>query len=151
MSSAPVFEGMSLHETGHQNEKTALIATPVSKTDEGCCHSFVECLKGEGQRPTLPEPKRAEVPLSHNQYELQECFPCVHNPLHYFLLDRLPFLRWFLQYNVRWLIADVVAGLTVGLMVVPQALAYAKIANLRLKVRTILFAKNPQHHAMPKL
>ena len=131
-------EDVSLREAGKSHEQTPLIA--MNAKDGGCCHSafgcsmVAECLKEDGNRPSLPEPKRRDVPLSHNQYELQECFPCIYKPLHYFLLDRLPFLRWLLRYNVRWLVADIVAGLTVGLMVVPQALAYAKIANLRLKV-----------------
>jgi sodium-independent sulfate anion transporter 11 len=137
MSGVKPMEDVSLHEAGKPHERTPLIAKNVKS--KGCCHSVfgssmvAECLTGDGRRPSLPEPKRRDVPLSHNQYELQECFPCVYKPLHYFLLDRLPFLRWLLRYNVRWLVADVVAGLTVGLMVVPQALAYAKIANLRLK------------------
>ena len=129
------FDGMSLHETSRPHEKTPLVRTSLPNKDKGCCRSVCGSLKEEGERPSLPEPARPDVPLSHDQYELQECFPCVYKPLHYFLLDRFPFLRWGLQYNVRWLVADVVAGLTVGLMVVPQALAYAKIANLQLKVR----------------
>ena len=44
-------------------------------------------------------------------------------------------MRWLVRYNLRWLVADVIAGLTVGLMVVPQALAYAHIARLPLHVR----------------
>ena len=137
MSSPPLGD-MSLHETGVPNERTSLQGERV-KRSKGCYHAIfgvgaVECLNGEDRRPRLPDPKRPDVPLSHNQYELQECFPCVYKPLHYFLLDRLPILGWVLQYNVRWLLSDVVAGLTVGLMVVPQALAYAKIANLELKV-----------------
>lgn len=133
---------MSLHQTGVPNEKTSLSSKVVAE-DRGCCRSsirssVVECLKGEGGRPRLPEPNRPDVPLSHNQYELKECFPCAYKPLHYFVIDRLPFLGWLLQYNVQWLVADVVAGLTVGLMVVPQALAYAKIANLPLKVSLAL-------------
>ena len=106
-----------------------------AKEPHGCLRDgVVACLMGKGERPTLPSPPRSATPLSHFQYELRECFPFVYNPLNFFVLDRLPFLRWLLRYNVRWLISDIVAGLTVGLMVVPQALAYAKIANLHLKV-----------------
>ena len=141
-STGPVsdIDGTSLDEAALARERVPL--TRKAAEERGCCHgvvggSLVACLKGEGERPSLPEPKRPDVPLSHNQYELQKCFPCAYHPLHYFLLDRLPFLRWFFQYNLRWLLSDVVAGLTVGLMVVPQALAYAKIANLRLKVSVL--------------
>lgn len=143
MSTPSSLQEMSLHETGKANEQTPL-TRKVEDEDVGCYRALfgsgaVACLKGEGERPRLPEPKRPDVPLSHNQYELQECLPCVHKPLHYFIIDRFPFLGWLLEYNLRWLVADVIAGLTVGLMVVPQALAYAKIANLPLKVNLNVF------------
>lgn len=42
----------------------------------------------------------------------------------------LPFLQWLPKYNLNWLQCDVIAGLTVGLTVIPQGLAYAQIAGL---------------------
>lgn len=97
------------------------------------------------------------------KFELKECFPCLFNPLGYFIEDRLPFIRWlglleccswlpnFISwlakkaprmpafdcqqvYNPKTAVSDAVAGLTVGLMVVPQAMAYAKIAELPIEV-----------------
>lgn len=44
--------------------------------------------------------------------------------------DYLPIFKWVPKYNVTKLRGDIVAGLTVGLMVVPQSLAYASIAGL---------------------
>jgi sodium-independent sulfate anion transporter 11 len=41
-----------------------------------------------------------------------------------------PFLHWIGRYNVQWLIGDLVAGITVGAVVVPQGMAYAKLAEL---------------------
>ncbi|KAI8940075.1 hypothetical protein NX059_003794 [Plenodomus lindquistii] len=41
-----------------------------------------------------------------------------------------PFVHWIGRYNVQWLIGDLVAGLTVGAVVVPQSMAYAKLAQL---------------------
>lgn len=61
--------------------------------------------------------------------EFKECFPCVASPLNYFLLDRLPILKWIRSYTVKFAIRDVIAGLTVGLMVLPQGLAYARVAG----------------------
>ncbi|XP_074870271.1 sodium-independent sulfate anion transporter isoform X1 [Carettochelys insculpta] len=43
---------------------------------------------------------------------------------------RLPVLRWLPQYSLQWLQLDLLAGVTVGLTVVPQALAYAEVAGL---------------------
>ncbi|XP_061232977.1 sodium-independent sulfate anion transporter [Neopsephotus bourkii] len=43
---------------------------------------------------------------------------------------RLPVLRWLPRYSPAWLRLDLVAGLSVGLTAVPQALAYAEVAGL---------------------
>ena len=44
-----------------------------------------------------------------------------------------PILRWLPNYNFKWLQYDIIAGLTVGLTVMPQGLAYAQIADLPLQ------------------
>ncbi|KAG0658148.1 hypothetical protein C6P46_006024 [Rhodotorula mucilaginosa] len=41
-----------------------------------------------------------------------------------------PFTKWILNYNLTWLTGDLIAGFTVGLVVVPQSMSYAKIATL---------------------
>lgn len=41
-----------------------------------------------------------------------------------------PIITWLPQYNLTWLKMDLIAGLTVGLTAVPQALAYAEVAGL---------------------
>lgn len=90
-------------------------------------------------------------------YELTENFPCCCKPFDFSFGDRLPFLKWlFREYIpcrlpfIEWLhgkykprgpgeicntlLHDIIAGLAVGLMVVPQALAYANIAGLPIQV-----------------
>ncbi|AEM70642.1 sulfate transporter [Allomuricauda ruestringensis DSM 13258] len=42
----------------------------------------------------------------------------------------LPFLSWMATYNKSLLRGDLVAGLTVGIMLVPQGMAYAMIAGM---------------------
>ncbi len=44
---------------------------------------------------------------------------------------RLPFLQWLPLYNLKKLQADCIAGLAVGLMIIPQSLAHATIAGLK--------------------
>lgn len=46
------------------------------------------------------------------------------------LYRRLPILNWLPNYNSDCAVGDLVAGITVGLTVIPQALAYANIAGL---------------------
>ncbi|XP_064439693.1 sodium-independent sulfate anion transporter isoform X8 [Mirounga angustirostris] len=43
---------------------------------------------------------------------------------------RLPILAWLPDYSLQWLKMDFIAGLSVGLTVIPQALAYAEVAGL---------------------
>ncbi|GAB0095086.1 sodium-independent sulfate anion transporter [Sergentomyia squamirostris] len=46
------------------------------------------------------------------------------------LYKRLPILNWLPKYTSSDALGDIVAGITVGLTVIPQALAYAGIAGL---------------------
>uniref|UniRef100_H2ZD18 STAS domain-containing protein n=1 Tax=Ciona savignyi TaxID=51511 RepID=H2ZD18_CIOSA len=44
-----------------------------------------------------------------------------------------PCILWLPKYNLKWLQSDIIAGLAVGLTVVPQGLAYAQIASLPIQ------------------
>ncbi len=41
-----------------------------------------------------------------------------------------PFLEWISKYNKRFLLKDLLAGLTVGVILIPQGMAYAMVAGL---------------------
>lgn len=43
---------------------------------------------------------------------------------------RLPILEWGPRYDRITAVADLVAGITLGLTLVPQSIAYASLANL---------------------
>jgi len=47
-----------------------------------------------------------------------------------YLTSLFPCIDWIPRYNLRWMLGDAIAGLTVGLVVVPQAMAYALLADL---------------------
>ncbi|KAK3716048.1 hypothetical protein LTR37_006778 [Vermiconidia calcicola] len=47
-----------------------------------------------------------------------------------YFVDKVPIVGWLPKYNYRWLLNDVIAGLTLGIMLIPQSLAYAKIATM---------------------
>ncbi|KAI0078989.1 sulfate permease [Panus rudis PR-1116 ss-1] len=47
-----------------------------------------------------------------------------------YLESLFPIIGWITRYNFGWLYGDVVAGLTVGIVVVPQSMSYAQIATL---------------------
>lgn len=49
------------------------------------------------------------------------------------LYKRFPILAWLPRYRKEYIVSDLVAGLTVGLTVIPQAIAYANVAGLPLQ------------------
>ncbi|KAF9466400.1 sulfate permease [Collybia nuda] len=51
-------------------------------------------------------------------------------PIIDYLLSLFPLITWLPRYNLGWLSGDVIAGLTVGMVVVPQGMSYAQLATL---------------------
>ncbi|KAI8384843.1 sulfate transporter family-domain-containing protein [Radiomyces spectabilis] len=47
-----------------------------------------------------------------------------------YTISIFPIFQWIHRYHLSWLVQDVIAGITVGIVIVPQSMAYAKIANL---------------------
>jgi sodium-independent sulfate anion transporter 11 len=47
-----------------------------------------------------------------------------------YFLSFFPFLNWIYRYNLVWFWSDLIAGLTVGAVVIPQGMAYAGLAKL---------------------
>ncbi|UJR28605.1 hypothetical protein I4U23_009838 [Adineta vaga] len=78
-------------------------------------------------------------PVTHHEY--REISPSVKSWLksktknskyrikNYFL-SFFPFLTWIYRYNLSWFWGDLIAGLTVGAIVIPQSMAYAGLAKL---------------------
>jgi len=46
------------------------------------------------------------------------------------LKKKVPIISWLPQYNLDSAVSDMIAGVTVGLTVIPQGIAYALVANL---------------------
>ncbi|SNX85398.1 probable Sulfate permease [Melanopsichium pennsylvanicum] len=42
-----------------------------------------------------------------------------------------PIRKWITSYNTTWLVGDLIAGVTVALVLVPQSMSYAKLAGLK--------------------
>lgn len=47
-----------------------------------------------------------------------------------YLISLFPIAQWILHYNPRWAYSDIVAGVTVGVVLVPQSMSYAQLAGL---------------------
>ncbi|CAG8954742.1 hypothetical protein HYFRA_00004667 [Hymenoscyphus fraxineus] len=50
-----------------------------------------------------------------------------------YIIGKFPIIHWLPKYSPKWLFPDVVAGITVGLLLIPQALAYAALAKIPLQ------------------
>ena len=47
-----------------------------------------------------------------------------------YLIQKIPVVRWLPHYAPKWIVNDFVAGITVGVVLIPQALAFAALAGL---------------------
>lgn len=59
--------------------------------------------------------------------------PGLNNPVQQlkdYVVGLFPIVTWITRYNPGWLSGDVIAGLTVGIVVVPQGMSYAQLASL---------------------
>ncbi|RYP79074.1 hypothetical protein DL771_000052 [Monosporascus sp. 5C6A] len=50
-----------------------------------------------------------------------------------YLLQKVPIVEWLPRYSPTWLLPDAIAGLTIGVMLIPQGLAYAQIATIPIE------------------
>ena len=67
--------------------------------------------------------------ISYKEQARQALNELPHQAAEY-LISLFPIITWIHRYNLQWLLRDLIAGLTVGVVVVPQSMGYAKIAQL---------------------
>lgn len=76
------------------------------------------------------EANRLGVPTVSSRDWLAEIFSNPGGKASEYLDSLFPFTRWIGSYNSKWFIGDLIAGITVGLVVVPQSMSYAQVATL---------------------
>jgi sodium-independent sulfate anion transporter 11 len=82
-------------------------------------------LENHGNQHVDPEPTVGEW--------LRSLAPTKRDCVQY-IDESFPFSKWILNYNISWFTGDLIAGLTVGAVVIPQGMAYAKLANLPVEM-----------------
>ncbi|PWN44340.1 sulfate permease, partial [Ceraceosorus guamensis] len=70
------------------------------------------------------------VPFVSSSSWLSDIFSSPGRKATEYLDSLFPFTKWILSYNSQWMIGDLIAGITVGLVVVPQSMSYAQVALL---------------------
>ncbi|BCS25558.1 uncharacterized protein APUU_50269S [Aspergillus puulaauensis] len=58
------------------------------------------------------------------------CLPRLPKASANYLAAKVPITQWITGYSLAWLWSDLVAGVTIGILLVPQSLAYAKVAEI---------------------
>ncbi|TFL06909.1 high affinity sulfate permease [Pterulicium gracile] len=81
---------------------------------------------------TLAIPENAPPSITTGEYfqSFSKGFKEPIGPIRRYLISLFPIIQWLPRYNFGWLSGDLIAGLTVGLVLVPQGMSYAVIATL---------------------
>lgn len=61
------------------------------------------------------------------------CCPKLPRATAVYLANKVPIIWWLPHYHPSWLMQDFLAGLTIGVMLIPQGLAYAQIATIPME------------------
>jgi sodium-independent sulfate anion transporter 11 len=85
--------------------------------------------RGEDDTPSISNADPFIEPEPTVREFIEELTPSLRDVGHY-IYNLFPFIHWIGKYNLTWFIGDLIAGLTVGAVVVPQSMAYAQLANL---------------------
>ncbi|NWI87452.1 S26A6 protein, partial [Pitta sordida] len=93
-------------------------------------------LSHQASREVLSEAELEEVahrkpPTKSSLHDCLRKTRCSSSAAKSLLFRFLPFLRWLPRYPVKdWLVGDIISGFSVGIMHLPQGLAYALLAGL---------------------
>uniref|UniRef100_A0A8C3QDL3 Sulfate transporter n=1 Tax=Geospiza parvula TaxID=87175 RepID=A0A8C3QDL3_GEOPR len=80
------------------------------------------------RRHLLPGINRKETMVA----KLRKSCSCTPQKLKNFLMDFFPVLRWLPKYRCReYIWGDIMSGLVIGIILVPQAIAYSLLAGLK--------------------
>lgn len=61
---------------------------------------------------------------------LKKYFTCTPAKTKYFFFDLFPIVRWLPKYKwKKWILGDIMSGLIVGILLVPQSIAYSLLAG----------------------
>lgn len=74
-------------------------------------------------------------PNSNDHVKKKQMQKAIKNEKIYeFLHQHVPITKWLPKYNSKMAMGDMIAGITIGLTMIPQSIAYASLANLSPQV-----------------
>lgn len=109
----------------HRSHSVTARAPSAGQHAAGCCRSPTGAARVEGRPAPAPPTKEittgATMPVKQKNWK---------RSARRFLNRRVRITEWLPEYNQEKFVCDLIAGVTVGLTVMPQALAYATLAGL---------------------
>lgn len=99
-----------------------------SKTEQVPMVNIQQTDNSQSTTSDLQHAKHLEVEPDVGQV-IKELVPSQNGAINY-IKGLFPFIQWMPRYNLQWFLGNGIAGLTVGLVVVPQAMVYALLAGL---------------------
>ncbi|XP_028445473.1 sulfate transporter isoform X2 [Perca flavescens] len=100
---------------------------------DDCCTTAEDGAQSDRQQPLILERVEEETAKSW-QSVVSQClnkhFLCTPKKAKSKLLGFFPILKWLPRYQLReWLLGDAMSGLIVGILLVPQSIAYSLLAS----------------------
>ncbi|XP_035017777.1 sulfate transporter [Hippoglossus stenolepis] len=101
--------------------------------DSGCCPTEEDGAESDQQQPLVLQRVEKQAGRSCQtvaRHRLKKLCSCSSEKLKSKALDFFPILRWMPRYKLRdWLLGDAMSGLIVGILLVPQSIAYSLLAS----------------------
>ncbi|XP_051275855.1 sulfate transporter [Dicentrarchus labrax] len=100
---------------------------------DDCCATAEDGAESDQQRPLILE--RVEKDTAKNwktlvSHRIKKHCLCTPKKAKSKILGFVPILKWLPQYQLReWLLGDIMSGLIVGILLVPQSIAYSLLAS----------------------
>ncbi|XP_069387947.1 sulfate transporter [Paralichthys olivaceus] len=101
--------------------------------DSGCCTTADDGAESDQQQPLILERVDKDAGKSCQtvvRNRLKKHCSCTPEKIKSKVLDFFPVLKWMPHYKLRdWLLGDAMSGLIVGILLVPQSIAYSLLAS----------------------
>ncbi|KAM9849931.1 sulfate transporter [Aulostomus maculatus] len=100
---------------------------------DGCCTTAEGGAEGDQHRPLILERVEKQTDKSWRTVasrRLKKHCSCTPQKAKSRILGFVPILKWLPHYQLRdWILGDVMSGLIVGILLVPQSIAYSLLAS----------------------
>lgn len=100
---------------------------------DDCCTTAEDGAESDQLQPLILERVEKEKPQSWHtvvSHRLKKHCVCTPKKAKSKILGFVPILKWLPRYQLReWLLGDVMSGLIVGVLLVPQSIAYSLLAS----------------------